>query len=413
MEFPRMFTVRQVLQSSPLEGPEGTLEEGLERARYRSLFSKGDRVAVAVGSRKIDRLSPLVEHLVGALKDAGCEPFIIPAMGSHGGATPEGQAGVLAGLGITEDAAGAPVISSMDTIPLGVTDGGATVFIDKAASAADAIVVVNRVAPHTGYSGTAQSGLQKMLAVGLGKSDGALSLHGHGFGSGHLIVEMAGMVLEKAPVAMGIALVEDGEKKLSRLEVLPAEEIPRREPGLLDFAIATYPRIPVSSADVLIVEEMGKNISGIGMDPLVTGRGKDAPPGGEPRFEAKRVVVLRLTEASGGNATGVGHADIITETLYGAIDHEVTRRNVVTSGALHRARVPLRAKSDRDAVATALESLGEVPGGEARVVRIRNTGELGELQVSVELALELQGVQGVELAGGPVEMIFDRQGNIL
>jgi hypothetical protein len=298
----------------------------------------------------------------------------------------------------------------MEVIALGETRGGAAAFIDRLAMESDAIVVINRVGPHTGYSGPVQSGVVKMLAVGLGKAAGARSLHRHGFASGHLIGEMADLLLEKAPPVLAVALVEDGTRRLSRLEVLAGVDTRRREPGLLEAAVSMWPGIPLDSADLLIVEEMGKDISGVGMDPLVTGRGKAFPFGG--RFAAKRLVALSLTPGSLGNATGVGHADIITERLLRAIDFEVMRKNVITSGALERARIPLSASSDRDAVSLALESLGCSSPREAKVVRIKNTRELSEFQASIALALELKDKEGITVGAEASEMAFDSRGTI-
>ena len=412
MRFPRMVRVRQQLASESLEDLPAALEQALGEAGFERLFAPGQSVAVGVGSRNINRLVELVAGLVGKLKGSGCTPFIVPAMGSHGGATAEGQVRVLAGLGVTGESVGAPVISSMDTVSLGVTHGGTEVFMDRVAMESDAIILANRVAPHTGYSGSVQSGLCKMLAVGLGKRDGAVSLHRHGFGAAHLIGEMADLVLEKVPVVMGVALIEDGEKRLSRIEALAPEEIRIREPELLQAAISLYPRIPLESADLLIVDEIGKDISGIGMDPLVTGRGKDTDPEEDATFSAGRIVALKLTEGSGGNATGIGHADVTTRRLVDSINREVTRQNVQTSGALDRARIPRVAGSDMEAVEMALESLEESSPDTVRVVRIKNTRELAELQVSSALVLELKGREGVE-AGEERDMEFDSDGSIL
>jgi len=412
MKFPRMVSVRQVLASDPLEDIPAALGQALEMVGFERLFAPGKSVAVAVGSRSIDRLVESVAELVRKLKGSGCSPFIVPAMGSHGGADAEGQLRVLAGLGVTAGSVGAAVVSSTETVSLGETPGGAEVFADKAAMESDAVVVVNRIAPHTGYSGPIQSGLCKMLAVGLGKQDGARSLHRHGFGAAHLIVEMAEVVLSEAPVIMGIALIEDGQKKLSRLEALVPGEFRVREPELLEEAVSMYPMIPLSSADLLIVDEIGKDISGTGMDPLVTGRGKDSCPEEGAAFIAKRVVALGLTEGSGGNATGIGHADVTTERLVASIDREVTRQNVLTSGALHRARIPLVAGSDREAVKMAIESLGDFLPDAVRVVRIKNTRKLDEIQVSSSLVSELRGREGIA-TGVERDMEFDSAGNII
>lgn len=411
MGFPPLWHVRQKLKSNPLEDPSGALDAGLSRAGFDELCAGKRRVAVGVGSRKIDGLQGLVSSVVARLRKAGCEPFVVPAMGSHGGARPEGQLEVLRALGITEESISAPIDASMETVLLGRC-GGADVYTSRTAFTADAIVILNRVSPHTLYSGEVQSGLLKMLVVGLGKREGARSLHGLGDEGGRLIAGMANVVLEKTMVMLGIAVVEDGRKRISRLEVMMPDEIGPKEPFLLGEAISLYPRIPLERADILIVDEMGKDISGIGMDPLVTGRGKETA-GENSRFRADRLVVLRLSGASGGNATGIGHADVTTEGLVGAIDREVTYRNVMTTGLLHRARVPLVARTEMDAVSIALESLGGVPVQEVRLVRIANTGKLEGFEVSGPVAEELRSMQDIEVGDTPRDMEFDDAGNML
>lgn len=408
-----MFRIRQELRGEVLADPGAAIEEGLERAGLRDLIPTGSRVAVAVGSRNIDRLPEVVSRLVAELCSAGCVPFVIPSMGSHGGATGEEQETVLAGLGITKESVGAPIEPSMETVPLGTTAGGVEAFVARAALESDAIVVVNRVGPHTGYSGPVQSGLMKMLAVGLGKAPGARALHSRGFGAAHLIREIAGLVIEKAPVSLGVALLENGRRRLSKLAVVGADEILVKEPVLLEEACAMQPGIPIGEADVLIVDEMGKDVSGIGMDPLVTGRGKELSTGAPTRFSARRLVVLGLTTGTRGNATGVGHADITTKRLVGGVDWEVTYRNVLTSGALERARIPLIAETDAVAVEMALESIGDIQGEDARVVRIRNTGELGEMWVSAACEPEVLAAGGIEILSGAREMEFDPGGKIV
>lgn len=407
-----MVNVRQRLEGAPLGDPGGHLREGFSRVGAGLLPAQGSRVAVAVGSRGIDGIVPVVASVVRQLESLGAVPFIVPSMGSHGGATARGQEMVLRGLGITVESAGAPIISSMATVSLGVTPGGAEAFVDKSALEADAVVVVNRVAPHTGYCGPVQSGVMKMLAVGLGNRDGARSLHRHGFGSPHLIEEMAEKVLGSLRKVIAVALVEDARRELSRLEVLAPGEIKAREPQLLDIAVKMSPGIPTGPVDVLVVDEMGKDISGTGMDPGVTGRGKKPVEGGAG-FSARKVVVLGLTPASGGNATGVGHADIITERLYKSIDLEVTQKNVMTSGALDRARIPVVAANDRDAVALALQGLGNPDIETVRLVRIRNTRELEEIIVSEVLAAEIEKREGATVPGERMPMEFDGCGNTM
>lgn len=412
MIFPTMHRVRQDLTSRPLGDIDAVMDERFDAVAFRERLG-GTRVAVAVGSRGIDRIARVVEATVRRLREAGLEPFVIPAMGSHGGATPQGQVAILEQFGITEQAAGAPIEPSMETNLLGTTEAGLDVYMARAAMEADGIVLVNRVGLHTGYSGPIQSGVVKMVVVGLGKAEGAKALHEHGFGAGHLIAGGAALSLGALPPLLAVALLEDAARRLSELHVLPGPDIVNREPQLLERAASMWPSIPVEQADLLIVEEMGKDISGVGMDPHVTGRGKQLSPGESARFRADRIVVLRLTSASRGNATGVGHADITTKAVHDATDKVVTYRNVLTSGALHRARMPLVADSDREAVEMALTSLGGLDPSRARIVRIRSTKDLEELDVSSVLLeeVETRGCMRVESDSGSLS--FDKRGGII
>ncbi len=411
MDIPRVVRVRQRLDKRAIEDPEARLATLLESGRSWGSLPQGTRVAIAVGSRGIDRIGLLAAALVRSAREAGLEPFIVPAMGSHGGATPAGQLSILASLGIDETSCGARLDASMAVRKVGATAGGVEVFTSAAALDADAIVVVNRVAPHTGFSGPVQSGLRKMMAVGLGKVEGALSLHARGFSAGHVISEMADVVLGCAPVAFGVALVEDAVGRLAEIEVVRAAEFAARERELLELAGSLKASIPLSHAHVLVVHTIGKDISGIGMDPHVTGRGKDFAKGEEPSFHADRVVALRLSEGSLGNATGIGHADHTTERLLKEMDREVTERNVRTSGALHRAVPPPAAPSERQAVEAALEAAGSPSAIEARLVVIRSTADREAVLVTPALARELEGLDGVELSEEE-ELDFDDRGDL-
>jgi hypothetical protein len=405
-----MTLIRQQLASRPLGDPDRALTGSMAEAGL-GFFPAGGRIGIAVGSRNVDRIATLATSLVQELRSLGYEPFIIPAMGSHGGATEEGQLQVLARLGVTEESVCAPIEASLEVAALGRTPGGAEVFTARAALEADGIVVVNRVAPHTGFSGPVQSGVVKMIAVGLGKAEGARALHIHGFGAGELIGQIAAVALEALPPVVAVALVEDGEKKLSRLEVMPGSDALLREPELLGYAVSMWPCIPVARVDLLIVDEMGKDISGTGMDPLVTGRGKAFSEA--ESFNAERLVVLRLTEASGGNATGIGHADITTRALADAVDKVVTYKNVLTSGALYRARIPIVADTDREAVEMAVVSLGRVKPETLRIAHIKSTRSLAEFEVSAPLLEVLRGRAGIFVEATARTLTFDEDGAIV
>jgi len=409
MKFPLMVRVRQKLKESPLVGAESELLSGLERVYRKHAFSKAKSAAIAVGSRRIDRIAEIVRNIGMYLSNRGIKPFIVPAMGSHGGASAEGQVRILESIGITEESTGIPIVSSMETVRIGDTESGVPVFMDERALSADMIIVVNRVAPHTGFSGSVQSGIQKMIAVGLGNEDGARALHSRGFENSYLISEMASLVIEKTHPCFAVALVEDGRKMLSHLEVMTSDEIAKREPPLLEMAFSLYPSLPLDYADILIIDEIGKDHSGVGMDPMITGRGKKEERR-KSTFKAKRIVALGLSRASCGNATGVGHADIITEELFHSINFESTYRNVFSSGALERAKIPIVAKSDREAIRFAIESLGK-DGREARVIRIKNTSEVSEIEVSENTARNLLG-EDLSILGEAKGMDFDLNGRL-
>ncbi|MBN2168268.1 MAG: DUF2088 domain-containing protein [Actinobacteria bacterium] len=413
MDFPRMVDIVQEIETSPLVDPEEELEADLSRDVFSGLFMPGRRTAIAVGSRRISGLVEVLSYIVSRVKKSGGTPFIVPAMGSHGGATPEGQVKVLESLGVTEETTGAPIISSPEVECLGETPGGATVYVDKNALQADALIVVNRVAPHSGYSGPVQSGLQKMIAAGLGKWEGARSLHKQGFEAAHLIGEMADLVLSNISEVMGVAMIEDGRKNLSDIEALYGGEIKEREHELLALARSMYPGIPVEEADILVVDEIGKDISGAGMDPMITGRGKIFSTDEAVSFSAKRIVVLNLSEGSLGNANGIGHADITTRELYESTDWESTYRNAVISGQLYRVRIPVIAETDKKALSLALESLGGKHPDEVRLVRIKNTRELHSMQVSTAIENELQENPRVSVYPGGKALSFSEEGELL
>jgi hypothetical protein len=317
---------------------------------------------------------------------------------------------VLAEWGITEDRMGCPIHSSMDVVPVGVTPGGVQVFCDAAAFGSDGIVVVNRVKIHTDFHGPTESGLTKMMAIGLGKRQGAELIHAHGTrGLRDEIPQVAAVHLARSPMLLGLAIVEDGAHHVSYVQAIPAQDIPREEPKVLERARALLARLPVDACDLLIVDRMGKDISGAGMDNNVLGR---MLIDGEPEPERPRVAqvaVLRLTEASHGNATGLGFADLTTQQLIDAMDEEITRINLVTSGFMRRAVVPPVFPNDRAAIEHALAKLG----GSPTVLRIRDTLSLATLQASANLLPELLARPGVEQLEPPQELRFLADGALI
>jgi hypothetical protein len=377
---------------------------------------QGKRVAITAGSRGISQIPEILAALVDWLHQRGAQPFIIPAMGSHGGATAEGQRLMLANLGMTEASLGAPIISSMETVELGRLPNGMPVYIDEQAAKADAIVIVNRIKPHTDYVGDFESGLAKMTSIGMGKLDGADTLHRYGvYGLRTLMPEAARLVCQRAPVIFGLASIENAYHEVAQITAVPPEGIAgEQEKKLLRVAYDLMPRFPFPEIDVLIVEEMGKNISGVGMDPKVIGRVKVHGVTDLAACSIRTIAVLGLTSEAHGNASGVGLADVTTQRLFRNIDFEATYLNCITSGitGIQRALLPLVAPTDRTAIETAFRVCGQPDPVHVRAVRIKNTLSLGEMDVSVNLLPEALSDCKLYQVGTPSDLRFDNQGNL-
>jgi hypothetical protein len=386
------------------------LHEEMIASGMRGAVRRGMRIAIGVGSRGIDRVAEVTAALVGELRALGAEPFIIPTMGSHGGATAEGQRAVLEHLGVTPERVGAPIESQMETTLLGHTAERAPVLIDRLALAADGIVFVARVKPHTAYHGTYESGLAKMLAIGMGKQAGAASTHARGFGQmARMVPAMAEVVLQRAPVLFGVALVENAYDRIFELRVVPAARIMAEEPELLQKARAAMPRIPYEQLDVLVIDEIGKNISGDGADPNITGRFPTPYASGGPAVT--RQVVLDLTNASYGNANGVGTADFTTVRLAGKMRLEDTYPNALTSTIPQPVALPMVLPSDRLAIAAAILTCNAVDR-EPRIMRIANTLKLAEFQISPALLADARSDDAQSVAEEPLPLAFDGDGNL-
>jgi hypothetical protein len=410
MKMPDLIRVSQHFQSAKLEDFEGTVRAELDGCG--SVIRPGCRVAIAVGSRGIAGIDRIVRALVGWLKSKQADPFIVPAMGSHGGATGEGQKGVLAGYGVTEEGVGAPIRSSMAVVELPQGDAGTKVYFDQEARKADATILVNRVKVHTSFHGRYESGLMKMMAIGLGKHAQALAIHQLGVpGLREAMPRVARQVLQHANVVLGLAIVENARDETMLIRALRAADIPDQEPALLDIARANMPSLPVSELDVLIIDEIGKNISGVGLDTNVIGRLKiRGQP--EPETPSFRFITIHdLSAGSHGNALGMGLADVTTRRLFEKIDFKATYANVLTSTFLERGKVPIIAETDRQAVEIALEACALPDPGKARIARIRNTLRLEQLQVSPAVLGEIEGLRDVEVVGSSGEL-FDSGGSL-
>lgn len=409
---PRMVKIEQTFPSTKITDIAGVIKQQLAKPEIAGKIRPGMKIAVAVGSRGVAEIPTIARSVISELKAKGADPFIVPAMGSHGGATAEGQKGVLADLGVTEESVGCPIVSSMEVVEIGQLDNGLPVYIDKNAYNADGIVVICRVKPHTAFRGANESGLVKMITIGLGKQRGAESCHAYSFKHmAHHIVAMARISLAKLPILFGVASVENAYDQPAKLVAVPAETLIEADRELLKEAKANMPSLPVSQMDLLIIDEIGKDISGDGMDPNITGRYPTPYASGGP--EIAKIVVLDLTERTHGNANGMGHADFSTRKLANQIDFKKTYANGLTSGEMGVTRLPAILDDDRDAIKAGIKTCFARDQRMARVVRIKNTLHIGELYVSEALVEEVAKLPNVRVAGEPAEMEFDADGNLL
>lgn len=411
MEFPKVVRVRQKFPRPRVDNVEAALREQLGRGEISSTIKPGMSVALTAGSRGIAQIDTILRSFVEILRDLGAEPFIVPSMGSHGGATAEGQVEILESLGVTEEFCGAPIRSSMEVVELGETERGVPVYMDRIASEADGVVLLNRVKAHTDFRSSIESGLMKMASIGLGKHEQALALHGYGVeGIRDFMVEVGDWVLESGHILFGVATVENAYDEPAILEAIPAEKIHGREEELLAEYMDMMPALPVSEIDVLYVDSLGKNYSGTGMDTNVIGRfrilGVD-----EPETPAvKYIVVGDVSEESHGNALGIGLADLTTRRVADRVERKAMNANVVTSTFIERAKVPMVLASDEEAIETAVRCNWGVPPEETRFVRIPNTLHLEYLYVSESMVDEVLANAETEVAGDPEDLRFDPEG---
>ena len=413
MDFPKVVKVRQTFPRPRVESVEGTVREQLRREEIASAVRPGMSVAVTAGSRGIAQISEILRSVIEGLKEMGAEPFIVPAMGSHGGATAEGQVEILASLGVTEEACGAPIRSSMETVEIGETERGIPVFMDRIASEADGVVVVNRIKAHTDFRAEVESGLLKMASIGLGKHAQALALHGYGVeGIRDFMVEVGEEVLASGHVLFGLGIVENAYDEPATIEAIPTGEIPHRERELLREYMQMMPVLPISDIDILYVDALGKNYSGTGMDTNVIGRFRILGVEEPERPNVKYLIVGDVSEESHGNALGVGLADLTTERLVGQIDRNAMNANVVTSTFVERAKVPMVLSTDEEALQTAVRCNWGVPPEETRFVRIPNTLHLEHLYVSENLVDEALENSDAEVVSGPEDLRFDADGSL-
>jgi len=415
VKYPRMVRIQQHFNTSPIEDIPAKVRTELAGIQPHKIIAREDTVAITAGSRGIANLAVIMAEIVRELKKIGAKPFIIPAMGSHGGAAPEGQKKILEHYGITQKTMGVPVKSSLSVVQVGSTPDGIPVYLDRNASKADHIVVVNRVKPHTDFKGKFESGLMKMMVIGLGKQKGADHYHNVIVRRGHypVLLSVAREILQRCPVAFGVALVENQRDETQIIRAIPAAEIESTEYQLLKKAKRLFPRIPVDPIDLLIVDRMGKEISGTGMDQNVIGRSVIPYHRPSIKNDIMRIFVRDLTADSEGNAMAIGNADFTTKRLMDKIDHHATYMNAVTSSCPEAVRIPPYYNSDREAIDTALKTIGPVEPQHTRMVHILDTLRLEEMYVSEVMLPEVENRKDISVNGAPGPMKFDAKGNLI
>jgi hypothetical protein len=414
MEIPFLAPLRQTERQPVVADVPGETRRLWQASRLPSRIKAGDRVAVGVGSRGIASLSAMVQATLDVLRDLRAKPFVVAAMGSHGGATAEGQRQLLGEYGIREDLLGVPVKTDMTAVQIGINSWGEPVWWDRNALEADAVLTVSRIKPHTDFRGRYESGITKMLVIGLGKRDGASQHHRWGFrGLRDMLPETAKVILEKTPFTAGLAVLENAKEQTARLQVVHKEELLAVEPGLLEEARGLMGRLPFEQLDLLVIGEIGKNYSGAGIDPNVVGRLliEGEPEPGVPKIT--RICCLDLSPESHGNGTGVGIADLTTDRLLESIDPVPFRMNNLTACFLWRSKLPIAFPTDRQCIEMGLDTCWQPNRDAIRMAVIPNTLEVAELWVSAPLLEEARKRPNLEAAGKPQALPFDAAGNLL
>ena len=411
IDLPYMVRVRQNFVAPEIHDVAAALRAELRRTEIASRVKPSMSIAIGVGSRGMAQIALIVSVTVEELKRLGAKPFVVPAMGSHGGATAEGQKEVLASLGVTEESAGCPILSGMDVVEVGALENGLAVLVDRQAHEADGIIVINRIKAHNAFSGPNESGLVKMITIGLGNQKGADAAHVLGFGHmAKLIVEMARVKLAKLPILFGVGTVENAYDRVAKVAAISSEQIIETEQRLLTEAKSYMSRLLLQSIDILLVDQLGKEFSGGGMDPYITGR---APtPYLDPGPTATRVVVLDVTDRSHGNSCGVGMADITTRRLFNKMDLEYTYANVLTSTVTPSARIGLIMDSDRLAIQAAIKTCNVSDRSRIRMARIANTLHVGEIYISESMLEDARRHPSIEMRGNAQPWRFDSAGNL-
>ncbi|WP_053362772.1 lactate racemase domain-containing protein [Bacillus sp. FJAT-27251] len=414
MSFPKMAKIRQHFHVESLENIPAAIAEQFAAVKADEKIKPGMEIAITVGSRGINNIPLIVKSVAEEIKKRGATPFIIPAMGSHGGATAEGQIEVLEGLGVTEESTGCEIRSSMEVDVIGETSEGVPVYIDQHANKADGIIVMGRIKPHTDFKNKIESGILKMASIGMGKHKQALALHTYGIkGISEMMPEVGKVAIANSNTLFAVGIVENAHEETAIIEAIEPDEIEMRERELLKQAFKLMPSLPVEDMDILVVDEIGKNYSGTGMDTNIIGRIRVLGVEEPKKPSVKYVIASNLSEASHGNALGIGLADLTTQRLYEKIDLKTMNENVVTSTFLARAAIPIVLDNDQEALKAALRATWGVAAEEARIVRIPNTLHIGELYVSEVIFNELKDQKNIEVLEDLQEMKFDEKGYFL
>lgn len=414
MSFPKMAKIRQKFQVESLQDIPGTIAEQFTAVKADEKIKPGMEIAITVGSRGINNIPLIVKSVADEIRKRGAIPFVFPAMGSHGGATAEGQKEMVESLGVTEEYTGCEIRSSMDVVEVGVTSEGIPVYVDKIAYNADGIIVMGRIKPHTDFKNKIESGVLKMASIGMGKHKQALALHTYGIkGISEMMPEVGKVAIAKSNTLFGIGIVENAHEETAIIEAIEPDQIEERERELLKKAFTLMPSLPVDEMDILLVDEIGKNYSGTGFDTNIIGRIRVLGVKEPEKPSIKYVIASNLSEVSHGNALGIGLADLTTKRLFEKIDLKTMNENVVTSTFLARASIPIVLDNDQEALKAALRATWGVSPEQARIVRIPNTLHIGELYVSEVIFNELKDKENIEVLEELQEMKFDQDGYFL
>lgn len=410
---PKMFKVRQIFPRPKIEPEEipGIIEGLLSEEKFASRIKPGMRIAITAGSRGIANVALTTKCIADFVKSRGGKPFVVPAMGSHGGATAEGQREILAGYGIVEEYVGCPIISSMEVKKIGVNDEGVDVYIDKNAAEADGIILGCRIKPHTAFRGPYESGIMKMMAIGLGKQYGAEVCHAEGFGKMAKNVPMFGRcIIKNAPILFAVPTIENAFDETCKITAVAAEDIEALEPGLLKEAFAQMPRILVDECDVLVVDQIGKNFSGDGMDPNITGT--FCTPYATGGIKSQRVAVLDLSPETHGNGIVLGYSSATTKRVFDQLDFASMYPNAITCTVLGGVRIPIVMESDKECIQVCVKSCNGIDKEHPRVVRIPNSLHLEHIMLSESYYEEAKNNPNLVIESEPEYLPFDEDGNL-